>query len=186
MDAETLRRATGCNAAIAAQWADPLTFAMREHAIDTPARKAAFLAQVGHESGSFRYTRELWGPTPAQLRYEGLADLGNVQEGDGFRFRGRGPIQVTGRANYARLARILNVDLLNHPELLEDPFVGSRAAALWWNDHGCNRLADEGEFDKITCTINLGNSEADISHANGVDDRRARWARAKSVLGLVP
>ncbi len=69
--------------------------------INTPARAAAFLAQVGHESGQLRYLREIWGPTPAQVRYEGRADLGNAQPGDGKRFMGRGLIQITGRKNYA-------------------------------------------------------------------------------------
>jgi putative chitinase len=71
---------------------------MREFEVTTPLRQAAFLAQLAHESGQFRFMEEIWGPTPAQRRYEGRRDLGNIQPGDGFRYKGRGPIQITGRA----------------------------------------------------------------------------------------
>ena len=80
---------------------------MTEFAIESPARMAAFIAQLAHESGQFRFMEEIWGPTPAQQRYEppsSLAtDLGNTDAGDGKRFKGRGPIQITGRANYRAL-----------------------------------------------------------------------------------
>jgi len=81
-----------------------------EFGIVGPARVAAFLAQVGHESGGFVHTREIWGPTPAQQRYEGRADLGNTRPGDGSRFRGRSLIQVAGRANYTAVAAGLDID----------------------------------------------------------------------------
>src|SRR3954465_5080236 len=84
----------------------PLAAAMTEFAIGTPARAAAFLAQIAHESGQLRFMEEIWGPTPAQGRYEPLSPLatglGNTTLGDGKRFKGRGPIQLTGRANYQR------------------------------------------------------------------------------------
>lgn len=96
-------------------WAHPLNAAMQRYGIDTKARQAAFLAQIGHESGRLRYVRELWGPTPAQRRYEGRKDLGNTQPGDGKRFMGRGLIQVTGRANYTTCGQALGLPLLEQP-----------------------------------------------------------------------
>lgn len=182
MKAEQLAEAIGCSLLTADRWADALTAAMAEYEINTPARQAAFLAQLGHESLSLHYDHELWGNTPQQLRYEGRADLGNNIAGDGFKYRGEGPIQITGRKNFALMGHILGLDLLTHPELLREPVNGARSAACWWQDHGCNELADAGLFDKITATINLGNANANIARANGVEDRRDRWVKAKAVL----
>lgn len=143
--------------------------------INTPARAAAFLAQVGHESGQLRYLREIWGPTPAQTRYEGRADLGNTQPGDGKRFMGRGLIQITGRANYAACGAALGVDLVGQPELLEKPEYAAGSAAWFWLQNNLNRFADRGDFVGLTRAINGG--------TNGIVDRRALWVRAKDVLG---
>lgn len=142
--------------------------------INTPTRAAAFLAQVGHESGQLRYLREIWGPTPAQTRYEGRADLGNTQPGDGKRFMGRGLIQITGRANYATCGAALGVDLLAQPELLEKPQYAAGSAAWFWLQHNLNRFADRGDFVGLTRAINGG--------TNGIADRRALWERAKTAL----
>ena len=84
-------------------------------------RVAAFIAQIGHESGQLKYVKEIWGPTAAQARYEGRADLGNTVAGDGSKYRGRGLIQITGRANYKACGEALSLDLTNYPELLEKP-----------------------------------------------------------------
>src|SRR5690606_29942605 len=92
-------RAAMLSPARAAKWYDAVERSWRGFAIVSPRRAAMFIATLGHESSGFVHTRELWGPTPAQLRYEGRKDLGNTEPGDGFRFRGRGLIQVTGRAN---------------------------------------------------------------------------------------
>ncbi|CAJ0719360.1 hypothetical protein LMG6871_02814 [Ralstonia edaphis] len=142
--------------------------------IDTPARAAAFLAQVGHESGQLRYMREIWGPTPAQTRYDGRADLGNTQPGDGKRFMGRGLIQITGRANYAACGAALGVDLIEQPELLEKPEYAAGSAAWFWLQHNLNRFADRDDFVGLTRAINGG--------TNGIADRRALWERAKTAL----
>lgn len=158
---------------------DPLNAAMTEFQVDTPPRIACFIAQVGHESGDLRHWRELWGPTTAQRGYEGRADLGNTEPGDGFKFRGRGPIQVTGRSNYQTYGDLLGLDLINHPELLEDPTNGFRAAGMYWKDHGLNELADldtMGSFAKITRRINGG--------LNGFADRVNRFRTARKALGL--
>lgn len=176
MDAEQLAASTGSTVARARFWLEPITDAMTEFAINTPARQAAFLAQIGHESGGLMYTRELWGPTPAQVRYEGRADLGNTHPGDGSKYRGRGFIQITGRANYAAAGKALHLDLIDHPEILEDPEMVAVSAAWWWKSHGLNELADAGDFHRITRVINGG--------TNGLADRLARWEKAKNALGV--
>ncbi|MBK8772753.1 MAG: glycoside hydrolase family 19 protein [Rhizobiales bacterium] len=169
-----LRDAIGCGQDLAEQFAPHLSDACELHDIKGPVRVAAFLAQIAHESGALRHTRELWGPTPAQARYEGRKDLGNTHLGDGFLYRGRGLIQITGRANYAGTAQRLGIDLLASPELLEQPRWAALSAADWWAAHGCNALADAGDFTALTRRINGG--------TNGLEDRLQRWARAKEAL----
>ena len=151
-----------------------LNTAMSKYGIVTIARIAAFIAQVGHESGQLRYVREIWGPTQQQAGYEGRADLGNTVKGDGSRYRGRGLIQVTGRANYAACGEALGLDLINKPELLELPQHAAMSAAWFWSTKGLNTLADQGQFAKITRRINGG--------LTGQDDRRALYDKALKVL----
>lgn len=184
MTPQQLQNAVGCTAELAARYASPLSRACEAFGINTPVRLAAFLAQVGHESGSFRYTREMWGPTAAQLRYEGRADLGNTQPGDGALFLGRGLIQLTGRAN-ARQARdelrragFDAPDFESRPELLEDDEWACLVAGWFWKSRGCNERADDGDFEAITRRINGG--------LNGLADRNARWESAKKALSLSP
>ena len=160
-----------------------LTAAMTEFAINTPARAAAFLAQLAHESGQFRFMEEIWGPTDAQRRYEPVtklsAALGNTDTGDGKRFKGRGPIQLTGRANYQRFGNLLNVDLLADPAQAASPEVAFRVAGLFWSKKGLNELADVATtdaFTTITKRINGG--------TNGLADRQAFYAAARAVLGV--
>ncbi|WP_225548122.1 glycoside hydrolase family 19 protein [Chromobacterium violaceum] len=158
----------------------PLNDAMAAAGIATPARAGAFLAQVGHESGRLVYTRELWGPTAAQRGYEPPSAkaqaLGNTQPGDGFRYRGRGLIQITGRANYAKVGAALLLPLIDQPELLEQPGAACASAAWFWKTAGLNELADKGLFRSITLRINGG--------LNGYDDRLDLWAAAKKILGV--
>lgn len=159
-------------------YADALAAPLRTYGIHNNTRLAAFLAQVGHESGGGRYRRELWGPTPAQSRYEGRADLGNVQPGDGQRFRGRGLIQITGRANTTAAHRALRPDLTLDAfcTWLEGIEGATVSACWWWSSHGCNDLADAGDFERLTRRINGG--------TNGMADRRTRWDAAKAALNL--
>ena len=161
-----------------AQYLNPLNEAMAEFGIDTYLRAAAFLAQIGHESGGLVWLQERWGPTEAQKRCERpsrLAQrLGNTQPGDGARFRGRGPIQITGRANYLRYGTLLGIDLVNAPERAAQPDVGFRIAGMYWQRNGLNDLADLGEFDQITQRIDGGQ--------NGQADRQRLYALALSVL----
>lgn len=142
--------------------------------LDTPARLVNFLGQASHETGGFRFLKELWGPTPAQKGYEGRLDLGNTQSGDGRRFCGRGIFQTTGRANYERLKAKLGIDVVSNPALLETPDIATLAACVFWDDHDLSALADAGKEDTITRRINGG--------TNGLDERRALVAKLKGVL----
>ncbi|NMX65646.1 glycoside hydrolase family 19 protein [Pseudomonas sp. WS 5079] len=151
-----------------------LNTAMSKYGIVTIARIAAFIAQVGHESGQLRYVREIWGPTAQQAGYEGRADLGNTVKGDGSKYRGRGLIQITGRANYAACGEALGLDLINQPELLEQPQHAAMSAAWFWSTKGLNTLADKGEFVKITRRVNGG--------VNGLEDRQRLYVQAQKVL----
>ncbi len=149
-----------------------LISAMEEAQINTALRIAAFLAQLGHESGEFKYMQEL----ASGEAYEGRKDLGNIQPGDGKRFKGRGPIQVTGRSNYAEAGKKLGLDLISNPEQAATNAVGFRIAAWFWNKHKLNELADARKFDAITKKINGG--------LNGKPDRDAKYKSALEALGI--
>ena len=167
----------GVRTSRAEQLAKPMALAMQEFGITTPARQAAFLAQVLHESGMLRYIAEIWGPTPAQQRYEGRADIGNTQTGDGYKYRGRGLLQTTGRTNYKLTGVALGVDLINAPEALERADLAARSAAWFWKSHGLNEIADEGDFVKITKRINGG--------INGLSERERLFAALKKEFSVV-
>ena len=148
-----------------------LQAAITEFAIESPARSAAFLAQLAHESEQFQFMEELWGPTPAQQRYEPQSSLattlGNTERGDGRRFKGRGPIQITGRANYRRFGDLLGTQLVDDPPRAAVPELAFRIAALFWSKKGLNELADlatDDAFREITRRINGG--------FNGLEKRR--------------
>src|SRR5262245_58265588 len=165
-------------AAKAASFLPHLNHAMAEYGIESMSRTAAFVAQLAHESGEFRWMEEIWGPTPAQRRYEPETDLskrlGNTQVGDGKRFKGRGPIQLTGRANYQRFGGLLGVDLVAAPEQAAATEAAFRVAALYWKNGGLNELADAQDFREITRRINGG--------FNGLAERQRYFDRAKAVL----
>jgi len=168
----TLQRAMpGLSIQLAEQHLPFLRKAMLEQKITTPARAAAFLAQVGHESLSLKFFEEIWGPTPAQLTYQGR--MGNIHPGDGKRYKGRGPIQLTGRNNYALFSKLLGLPLEAHPEMAARPKVAFRTAALFWRRAGANELADAGNFREITRRINGG--------FNGLQDRERRLAAIKAL-----
>ncbi|MEG9622048.1 glycoside hydrolase family 19 protein [Pseudomonas guariconensis] len=157
-----------------------LNATMGKFAIITRLRMAAFIAQIGHESGQLRYVREL-GNDKYLAKYDTgrLAQrLGNTPEadGDGQKYRGRGCIQVTGRANYEACSEALFGDsrLLNTPELLEQPVYAAMSAGWFWQKEGLNTLADKGDFLAITKRINGG--------TNGLADREALYKRALEVL----
>ncbi|KFA86704.1 hypothetical protein Q664_52795 [Archangium violaceum Cb vi76] len=155
----------------ASEYLGHLNAAMREREITSPKRAAAFLAQLAHESGELRYMEEI----ASGAAYEGRADLGNTQPGDGKRYKGRGPIQLTGRANYRTAGKALGVALEDNPTRAAEPDVAFRVAAWYWGSRGLNSLADTGNFREITRLINGG--------YNGMADREAFWAKAKATLG---
>lgn len=190
-----------------------LSDAMSKFSINSPARAAAFLAQVAVESQSFsRIIENLNYSDPVRVAkifrsgfdldhdgviepseiefakgyihnaqklanraYAGRNGNGDEASGDGWAFRGRGLIQTTGRNNYAACGSALDLDLISHPELLEQPESAALSAAWYWSSRGLNALADTGDFTAITQKINGG--------LTGLADRLAFWARAKAVLG---
>lgn len=148
---------------------------MRGFAIVGPKREAAFLATIAVESLELTYTREIWGPTQAQEGYEGRRDLGNTEPGDGKRFKGRGLIQITGRANYAEASKVLGVDYVGNPFLMESAEEATRTACWWWQEHGCNELADIPDFKAVTRRVNGG--------LTAYDRRLTYYQRALVILG---
>lgn len=142
--------------------------------ITTPLRQAAFLAQLAHESGEYRYMEEL----ASGEDYEGRTDLGNTEPGDGVRFKGHGPIQITGRANHKACGAFLGLNLIADPTLITTPRYGTMSAAWFWKEAKpwLNRCADRGWFKVTTRLINGG--------LNGWDDRQQYYQRNLRLLDL--
>ena len=175
-----------------------LNTAMSRYQIVGAKRVAAFIAQVGHESGQLKrlvenlnYSadalRKIWpsrfdvelanatARNPEQIANIAYGNrMGNTAPGDGWKYRGRGLIQITGRANYEECGEALGLDLVNQPELLEKPQHACMSAAWFWASRGLSTLADDGQFDKVTQRINGGQ--------NGAADRQTLYARALKVL----
>ena len=152
---------------------EPLVAGMKRYEITTPLRMAHFIAQIAHETASFLYAEEIADGSA----YEGRRDLGNTQSGDGKRFKGRGLIQLTGRANYTQYTKDSGTDCVTDPErVASDAFVGVDVACWYWNKRHINGLADADDVKAVTKAINRG--------YNGLDDRIEYLARAKAVLGL--
>lgn len=152
---------------------EPLVTGMKKYGITTNLRMAHFIAQIGHETASFRYCEEIADGSA----YEGRRDLGNTEPGDGKRYKGRGLIQLTGRANYTQYSRDTGIDYVAKPRLVaSDPFVAVDVACWYWKTRKLNRWADADNVKEVTRRINGG--------FNGLDDRLAYLARAKAVLGI--
>lgn len=199
MDAKTLAAAAGIDLDTAKKWASPLTKAMDRFGIDSPLRQAMFIAQVGHESGGFKaltenlnYSAErlvaVWphrfsaasaaavARKPEQVANVVYANrMGNTQAGDGWRYRGRGLVQLTGRQNYTRAAAALGLPLVDNPDLLAEPEAAAMAAAWYWADRGLNTWADLNDVTTVTRKINGG--------LTGLADRQSRLAVARKALG---
>ncbi len=200
MNSEQLAQASKCTPARAEDWLPSLSSAMTRFAINTPHRMAAFIAQVSHESARFTQLEEdldysakalldtfeeHFTPSEAQ-RYarkpQAIANrvyanrMGNGDEasGDGWMYRGRGLIQITGKDNYRACGDGLGVNLLVKPELLLLKEYAALSAGWYWATHKCNELADHGDFAAITRAINGG--------LNGQADRLALYESAESVF----
>lgn len=199
MKTEQLAQLVGKNEA--SLFADPLTAAFKQFDINTVKRQAAFLAQTIHESAAFtrlvenlnysanglvatwpsRFTpaeAEHYARKPQQIAnrvYGGRMGNGDEKSGDGWLYRGRGLIQLTGKANYKAAGEALSIPLLTNPELLETPHTASLSAAWYWQKEGLNQLADSDAFDNITRRINGG--------TKGAAERKSIWEKAKKILG---
>lgn len=204
--AEQLRRATGCSERLATLFVEPLRITFDRFGIDTAPRRAAFLAQVAHESARFaRLTENLnysalalsrtWPtrfrgddgqPNPLARRlknrpssianevYSARLGNGDAETGDGWRYRGRGLIQITGRNNYRDCGEALRVDLLADPDVLTSPLYASLSAGWYWDARRLNVFADRGDVEGLTRAINGG--------LNGISDRIALFNAAQRVL----
>lgn len=204
MTPEELSAATGCGPRTAARYAGPITKACLQYAINTPKRLAAFVAQIAHESGNFSITEENLNYSAAGLRLiwpnrfsaaeaaeyahkpEQIGDrayggrMGNGPEGtgDGFRYRGRGLLQLTGKDDYRDCGAALCLDLLEHPEILNEPEAAALAAAWEWSRSNLNPLADKMQFEAITLRINGG--------LNGQAARARLYERSLQALAGMP
>lgn len=184
---------------IDASWLEPLTAAFHRFDITTPARQSAFIGQCAHESGNFKVLQEnlnysakgLRGTWPSRFASEEAAQpfhrqpekianhvyagrMGNDQPGDGWKYRGRGLIQLTGKDNYRAASDALGVDFVANPDLVLQPQYAALTAAWFWSRRGLNREADAKDFVSMTKKINGGTI--------GLDDRVAHINAAMSVL----
>ena len=138
--------------------------------MDNKLRLCHFMAQLCHESGGFRYMEEI----ASGAAYENRGDLGNTLTGDGKRFKGRGPIQLTGRANYREYGQALGIYFEDHPELVAVPSIGLHVALEYWKRKGLNALADADNLEAITRKVNGG--------VNGLDDRKQYLGKMKGLV----
>lgn len=163
------------------KYLSPLNAAMEEFDIDTPLRVAAFIAQIAHESGSLQYVEEIADGSA----YEFRKDLGNLEPEalaaahakkttTGRFYKGHGILQITGYFNHRECGKALGLDLVNNPKLLTEPLNACRSAAWFWKTHGCNELADNQEFGRITRVINGG--------TNGATERVKFYSICKKAL----
>lgn len=149
----------------------PLNRYLPDYGIDTPLRVAHFMAQAAHEADSFKTLQEY----ASGAAYQGRKDLGNLQPGDGVRYKGRGIFQLTGRVNYQAYGKRLGLDLIRHPELAASADVSVRVACEYWKAKGLNAWADRDDVKEITRRINGG--------YNGLSDRKSYLAKAKAIFG---
>ena len=184
------------------KWLGPLESTFAKYDISSPQRQSSFIGQCAHESGNFRILEENLNYSAARLMavwpsrfpsldvaeqyannpeklanyvYAGRLGNGNEESGDGWRYYGRGVIQLTGKDNYANCGSGLGVDLVGDPDRLLDPQYAALSAGWFWNKKGLNDLADIADYTTMTKRINGG--------LIGLDDRKAKIAKALSVLG---
>ena len=182
------------------KWEIPLNQVFVKYDLDTPKRQAAFIGQCSYESANFTHLQENLNYSAQRLMQvwpsrfpninmaeayahnpEKLADfvyagrMGNLQDGDGWKFHGRGLIQLTGRENYANCGSGVGVDLIDNPDLLLTPKYAALSAGWFWNRKQLNLLADTQEYGTMTRRINGGTT--------GLDERIVRITKALEVLG---
>jgi len=182
------------------KWLGPLEETFAKYDISTPKRQACFIGQCSHESGNFKVFQEnlnysaegLMKTWPSRFPNKEVADqyarqpakiagkvyngrLGNTSEDEAAKYLGRGLIQLTGKENYEHCGSSIGVDLLSNPDLLSDPKYAALSAGWFWNKKGLNSLADASDLETMTKRINGG--------LLGLDDRKAKIAKALSVLG---
>jgi putative chitinase len=182
------------------KWLAPLEEVFVKYDISTPVRQACFIGQCAHESGNFKTLQEnlnysaegLMKTWPSRFATKEIADqyarnpakiagkvyngrLGNTNEEEASKYLGRGLIQLTGKENYGNCGLGIGIDLLADPTLLLDPRYAAISAGWFWNKKGLNGLADSGDFETMTKRINGG--------LIGLDDRKAKIAKALSILG---
>lgn len=143
-----------------------------EMTLDTPVRIAHFIGQTMEEAAGYCTLREF----ASGREYEGRHDLGNTQPGDGVRYAGRSPLQLTGRANYDRVGKELGLPLVDHPEMAEQMPYALEISCAYWRDHRINALADLDDIEHVTRAINGG--------WNGIAQRISYTDKAKHALGL--
>jgi len=185
---------------IDSKWLEPLEETFAKYDISTPKRQAAFIGQCAHESGNFKILQEnlnysaegLMKTWPSRFPTKEVADqyarqpakiagkvyngrLGNTSEEEAAKYLGRGLIQLTGKENYEHCGEAIGVSLSDQPNLLAEPHYAALSAGWFWNKKGLNALADAGDYETMTKRINGG--------LIGLDDRKAKIAKALSVLG---
>jgi putative chitinase len=186
----------------AEKWLPSIDMAMLEADITTPDQQAAFLAQIGEESGGLRMVNELpwglprsqWNDEPAvrdyfNNKYANMNGNGDVSSGDGYNYRGRGILQITGKSNYAAVSERLYGDdrLVNNPDLLSEPEAACAAAAAYWSENNLNRFIPPNQqvtpqqFQDLGSTINVGHP-GDVP--NNAAERVKYWEAAKEALGV--
>jgi predicted chitinase len=174
MNVDTLMKAMpGLGRSTATAYLPHMEKAMNEFGITNVHRAWMWLAQTGHESVSLTYLEEI----ASGAAYEGRKDLGNTQPGDGKKYKGRGPIQITGRSNYTSAGAALKLPLVDQPHIAADPQHAFRVSAWWWKNHGLNEISDRDDVVAATKRINGG--------TNGLSDRQSRWGKAKALGNAV-
>jgi putative chitinase len=194
LSAEEIAKATGSTLELAEKYRQYLNKYMSKYDINTPERAIAFLAQVGTESGGLKYTKEQGNDSYFQ-KYEFRQDLGNTQAGDGLRFKGRGLIQLTGRANYKKMSEKVGKDLVSNPQLVEQPDLATEVSAIFWHDRTRSGLSFNEWADKLNLQQPVDSSanwdvHTNITKAinggtNGINDRADRMKSGSEIYAII-
>lgn len=191
LSAEEIAKATGSSLSLAEKYRPYLNKYMNKYDINTPERAIAFLAQVGTESGGLKWTQEL----ASGAAYEGRQDLGNIYAGDGVKFKGRGLIQLTGRANYDKMSKKVGKDLVNNPQLVEEPDLAVEVSTIFWHDRirdglNLNQWADKFNLKQPVDSTSNWSVHTNITKAinggtNGIQDRAKRMEGGNEIYDII-